>query len=349
MNAPLPQGAGRPRVLITRLSAIGDCLLTLPMLCAVRREFPQARIAWLTQASTAPLLNDHPCLDEVMQINRRWMRSPTEAWRITQQLREFAADVVLDPQGLLKSTLPGWLSGAAIRCGFAPPLGRELTHWFNNRICRPRSEHIVDQHLELLATIGITTTRVEFRLPQFEVAAEFAQQILRDVNLHQGFCLLNPAAGWESRRWPPERFGQVARELGQWGLPSLVVWGSEYERLWAETVVANSAGAARLAPATHLCTLAELTRRATFCLSGDTGPLHLAVALGVPCVGVFGGTDPQKCGPYGPIHRVARAAVLPPRNQRKTDTDAILSVTTSQVIAQCRELLETSGQHRQAS
>src|SRR5262249_14375152 len=138
-----------PRVLICRLSAIGDCILTMPLLCALRQSFPRAFLAWVVESGAAPLLQSHECLDQIIVVRKGWLRSPREVWELRQQLRALKFDTALDPQSLTKSSLVAWLSGAPRRIGFAAPRGRELSLWLNNVQIRPTASHLIDAQLQL--------------------------------------------------------------------------------------------------------------------------------------------------------------------------------------------------------
>jgi ADP-heptose:LPS heptosyltransferase len=136
-----------------------------------------------------------------------------------------------------------------------------------------------------------------------EADRESAERMIGEAGLSGGFALVNPGAGWPSKLWPAERYAAVTRHLGHaCSLPSLVVWAGPQERDWAEQIVAGSEGHARMAPNTTLTELAALTRRARLFVGSDTGPLHLAAAVGTPCVGLYGPMPAERNGPYGPGH-----------------------------------------------
>ncbi|MCI0359417.1 MAG: glycosyltransferase family 9 protein [Planctomycetaceae bacterium] len=290
----------RPRILITRLSAIGDCVQTLPVATALREHFPRAMIAWAVESAAAPLVAANRAVDRVVVVPKRMLASPAAMWRVRRDLAPLAIEIAIDPQGLSKSSAIGWLSGARRRIGFASPQGREISPWLNNQQVQPRAAHMVDRYLELLAPLGIKPAAPRFGIeidPQAEraIAPFVARRELAD-----GFAVINPGAGWDSKRWPLARFAAVAQWLGQQhGLVSVVVWGGERERAAACDVVAGAAGHAMLAPPTSLLELAALVQQARLMVASDTGPLHLAAAIGTPCVGIFGSTRREACGPYG--------------------------------------------------
>jgi ADP-heptose:LPS heptosyltransferase len=271
------------------------------------------------------------------------MKSPAIAWKLREQLRAYNFDMTLDPQSLTKSSLLARLSGAACRVGFAAPRGRELAPWLNNALLQAERSHIVDHQLDLLAALGVDDRRVEFRMPIDSAKATTIESYLRATVPDRPFVVINPGAGWESRLWPAERFGLVASFLARsYDLPAVVVWAGPQERVWAERIVQTSEGCAHLAPDTSLPELAALLSKARCYLGSDTGPTHLAAAVGTPCVSLHGTTRPEVSGPYGRQHRfvVATAAVRDRRHRRRASNEAMQTITTESVCDACRGLLD---------
>ncbi len=292
-----------PRILITRLSAIGDCILTLPLACAVRDHFPHAYLAWTVEPLAARLIGRHHCVSEFLEVPKGWMKSPRRiaAWR--HQLRQRAFDLVLDPQSLTKSSFLGWLSGAPRRIGFAAPRGRELAPWLHTELVDGQDRHLVDATLRLLLPLGVQQPAVRFDLPQDRDAEIRMEDFVCAAHLGRGFITINSAASCAARCWPASRFGRVAPFIGeQYGLPSVVTWAGPREQERAEQIVAAAGGHALLAPGTTLSELAALQRRAHLMIGSDTGPLHLAAAVGTPCLGLYGPTSARLSGPYGAAH-----------------------------------------------
>ncbi|MCY2990358.1 MAG: glycosyltransferase family 9 protein [Planctomycetota bacterium] len=331
----------RPRILITRLSAIGDCILTMPLLCALRRRFPDALLAWATQPGPAKLLQGHECLDELIVVSRGWLKSPRMIWQLRRRLRALQFDITIDPQGLTKSAVLARLSGAPRRIGFAAPRGRELSVWLNNELQRPTRSHLVDCQLDLLQTLGATPGDVRFAVPSEPAACAAMASFLANAKFSGPFAVINPGAGWDSKLWPADRFAQVAAQLGQrFGLPAVVAWGGDRERGWAAHIAAGAQGQAILAPPTTLPELAALLRKARLLVSSDSGPMHLAAAVGTPCVGLFGPTRPEDCGPYGPGHRTVQAYYQAgtSRQRRRASNDALRAISVDMVLAACEHV-----------
>lgn len=331
------------RILISRLSAIGDCVLTTPMLCALRDYFPKAHIAWVTERGPATLLDGHPAIDELVVVSKRWMKSPTEVSKLRSKLRAGCFDIAIDPQGLTKSSLISWLSGAKRRLGFCKPRGRELSRWLNTELVTPTREHLVDAQLELLKPLGIESPQVRFDLPVNSDIERKVDTMIHAAHMGCDFVALNPGAGWDSKLWSAYRYGRVARCLGErHQVPSFVLWSGERERVWAEQIVACSGGRAVLAPATTLPELASVLRRARLFVGSDTGPLHIAAAVGTPCVGLFGSTRPQDSGAYGPQHIHVQKTFQDgsSRARRRAENDAMMEIDVDGVVEACEKQLD---------
>ncbi len=330
------------RVLVVRLSAIGDVIHTLPVACALRDAFPQAGIAWVVESRAAALLRGHPAIDELVELPRGFLKSPACVWQLRRQLRHWHPDVAIDVQSLSKSAIVAWLSGARWRIGFARPEGREIAPWLNRIQVRPRAVHVVEQYLELLEPLGIVRPAVRFGIPELAGEGQAAEALIHQAGLAGGFAVLNAGSGWPSKRWPNDRFAAVACHLGEvWHLPSLVVWAGEEERRWAEAIVQGARGHAKLAPATSLRELAAVLRRARLLVSTDTGPLHLAAAVGTPCVGLYGPWPAERNGPYGRPHiAIQKIRFEGTTRQRRTAPASLMeAIDVATVCQACDALL----------
>ena len=301
------------RFLITRLSHIGDCILTLPLACALKQSFPKCHVSWVVERPTDSLLRDHSAIDELIVLPRGWRQSLPKLAKVRSQLRSLRPTVVFDPQSLTKSALLAWLSGARTRIGFRGRFGRELAPLLNNEFVQPKSTHLLDRTLELLQPLQPDTPSPIFDLQVSATAQSSMKEFLKTHHLGCRFALINPGGSWPSKRWSPRKFGRVAAYLGEaHEVPSVVVWAGDEERTWAETIVKGSRGRAVLAPKTDLRELAALSALAAFFVGGDTGPMHIAAAMGTPCIGLYGPTKPQDSGAYGPATLIG-PGVLPKR------------------------------------
>jgi ADP-heptose:LPS heptosyltransferase len=331
-----------PRILISRLSAIGDTILTLPVACALRSHFPHAYLAWVVEEKSSGVVLGHECLDEVFVLPRGWFTKPRGILAARRLLRARQFDLTIDCQGLTKSAMACWLTGAPRRIGFRGKHGRELSPWLNNELVRPTQPHVLAFSLELLAPLGIDDPPVAWRLPVDESSRQRMRRAVAALGLGDGYAVINPGATWESRLWQWDRYGSVARYLGErHQLPTLVVWGGGRERQWAEQIVRASAGHAILAPPTTLFELAALIDDGRLFLSSDTGPMHMAVALGTPSISLHGTTRAEVSGAYGPPHVAIQVEYQAGshRARRRADNRAMRLITVDMVCQQCDALL----------
>jgi heptosyltransferase-1 len=275
---------------------MGDLIHALPAAAALRRAFPHARIDWAVDTRHRELLDLVPIIDRRIAIDTSSAGSVLDAVR---ELRKSRYDVALDLQGLLKSALLARLSGAARVVGFATPLLRErLAGFCYTETAGTAAAHVIKKNLSLLKAVDVQDATIEFPLEirNPEIAAAARQRLgIRDSD---PFAIVNPAAAWPNKRWPAVYFSEVAAALKtRHGLPSIVLWGPGEERL-AQDVVGAAQGAAAVSPPTTLAELVSLTKAAAVMVSGDTGPLHVAGAVGTPLVGIYGPTNPERNGPW---------------------------------------------------
>jgi heptosyltransferase-1 len=344
-----PDRCTQPKnILLTRLSAIGDCLLTIPLAVKAKQLWPEAKLTWVVDCPAAPLLEPHPAIDEVLRIEKRWLKHPSRWSELRQELRSKNFDLVLDPQGLSKSSLLGRLSGAGLRVGFDYSQSREVAPLLATRRVRRTARHMVDTYLQLLSPwCNITPGEGEFAMPIYADSAQRAEFILRESHFTNAtggrrWVAINAGAGWPSKQWPPERFGRLAHEIQhRYGLPSLVFWAGDNEHALAEEIVEHSGGAAVAAPPTNLCELLELIRQADLLISSDTAALQIASAVKTPCVGLFGPTWADEVGPYGNKHISIQSSVLPDRKKsmRRSSNSSMNAIEISEVIRACGQLL----------
>ena len=296
------------RVLIIRLGALGDVVHTIPVAAALGRRFPDAAIDWAIDERCAALLDLVPGLDRRIVLRTR-SRATMAAWAaLRRALGEVPYDVALDVQGLGKSALVARLSGARRVVGFRPPFLRERwARWLYTETADPgRSRHVVDRNLGILGALGVADR--EWAFPIRVGASPAVDALRRRVDPTGAGCvLIDPNAAWSTKCWSPERYGATAAHVGRaHGRPCVVIWGPGDEGR-AAAVVAAAGGAATLAPPTGLVELAALLRAGALLVSGDTGPLHLAAALGTPVVGLYGPSDPARNGPWAQDDEVVSA------------------------------------------
>ena len=306
-------------IALVKLSAIGDVVHALPVAAALHAALPQARLVWIVERREAAVLRDNPALSEVVPVDTRgWRRArrPLAVAETTgalvglrRHLRASRFDVAIDLQGLVKSGVITAATGAPLRIGFTAAHCREGLNvlFTNQRVAPPpAARHIVDRYLSLVEPLGARARSVEFALPTDGAAEARIDEFLMGAGLkaRDRLVVLNPGAGRPDKRWSTASFRDLARRLaGEAGASVLVTWGPN-ELADARAIVGTEApGYATLAPPTNLDELLAVLRRASVVVAADTGPLHLAAALGTRCVGLYGPTAAERNGPYGQGHR----------------------------------------------
>ena len=313
-NQPEPAETLVPRILIVRMSSLGDILMALPTAVALRRAFPSAYLGWVVDEPFAALMSRVKEIDEVFVSpipnggKSRWTDLPrvpailTEFRALSRTLRQRRFDVVLEMQALLRSGVTAYFSRAPERIGFAD-VRREMSFLFVNRRVCPNGRHDVDRYLTMAEVLGAPRSRAiwpELTWPEDEAVAD---TLLQTVPTGHPLIALNPGASASYRRWPAERFVQAAARIHQRHAVGFVVVGSTAESGLCQRVCDQaSVPITNLAGRTSLPQLAAVLRRCTCMLTADTGPMHLAVAVGTRVVALMGPTDPALTGPYGSQH-----------------------------------------------
>ena len=364
----LPASAPRfESLLVVRLSAMGDIIHTLPAAAALRQAFPHATLGWLVEERWAELLctlrhpragrrsPQRPLVDRIHAVNTaEWRHAPFSfnTWQQMaaglSQLRGIQYDAAIDFQGAVRSALLARWSGAPIVYGSAQPRENVASMFYTRKVLlQTQGTHVVEQALALAGAVVssavvssaiIPTQTAEARV-EFPVDRDAENKIAGFTAERNEFAILNPGAGWGAKRWPVERYGQVAKELAKDGLCSLINYGPGEEEL-AVAVEAAGAGAARKIS----CSISELialTRRARLFIGGDTGPMHLAAALKIPVVAIFGPTNPARNGPFGTRSIVLRSvSSMTDHTRRPEPEQGLLEITVGEVVAATRKLLQ---------
>jgi heptosyltransferase-1 len=294
LNFPSPPA----RILIIKPSAIGDVVHALPILALLRKRWPGARISWLVTPACAGLLDNHPMLNEVIRFDRRgfgaaW-RNPLVLWRLFRfgaQLRKKRFDLVIDLQGLFRS---GWLASrtrAPVRIGFAN--AREFAPMFyTHRVPIDSVEqHAIDRYLKIAGALGCETSPVEF---PFAVGEADRAQVAQWLPAGNRYAVLLPGTNWATKRWPVERFAAVVAPLRERMGLKVVVAGAGEDAALAARIPSDL----NLVGKTNLAQLVALLERAALVIANDSGPMHIAAALGRPLVALYGPTNPVRTGPY---------------------------------------------------
>jgi heptosyltransferase-1 len=330
------------RVLITRLSAMGDVVHTWPLVAALRRAVPGAEIAWLVEEPLLPLVAGHPDVTAAIPVaTREWRRAPLAAstrhgiLAVRARIAAFAPEHAIDPQGLIKSA--GWacLAGVPDRIGFSERVRRERLAglFYTTVVASPAHlRHVVDLNLSLLTALGLVPEYGD--LPD---AGFLRAPADRGGSSDDDATALLPGAGRAGKRWDWASFAELARRLAANGARPVVVWGPGEEALAGRIAAAAGAGTA-VAPPTSLPELARLLGRSRAVVGGDTGPVHLAAALGTPTVAIHLGTDPERNGPRGRrVHIVSGARAG--SGARSARTGRLREVAVDEVQAAVEKLL----------
>ncbi|HEX7158252.1 MAG TPA: lipopolysaccharide heptosyltransferase I [Edaphobacter sp.] len=343
-------------MLIVRIGAMGDVLHAMPAAAALRQAHPEWEIGWVVEPRWLPLLRagsagargpEMPLVDRVyLAATRKWKREPFSGKTVAAirslvgGLRRERFDVCVDMQGAIRSAVIGRFAAAGRFVGPAEPRERQAQWLYSERV-QTVTRHVVEQGCELLgAAVGERLAPAEVPLP-VDATAESACSALLARLPHRGrFAVIAASAGWGAKQWPAERYGAVAKELSDAGY-GVVVNAASHDDVLAQRVVETSGGRA-VAVHASLAQLIALTRRASVVIAGDTGPLHLAAALGRPVVGIYGPTDPARNGPYGTEARVLRHVSSRTDHSRYMAAEAgLLEITPEEVIEAALELLET--------
>jgi len=337
-------------ILIVKLSAIGDVIHTLPALNALRKAYPEARITWLVEEAAYDLVKDHPALDRVLVSKRkRWLKelkSPLflnavkEIYGFIKELRDTHYDMILDFQALLKSGILIALSRGKRKIGFGKGLEHmEYSYLFlNERFPAVSMEHhALTRGLMLLNALGIPTPQIEYKLAISDHDRQKVDNLLRRYGLvNPGrFVVVNPVAKWESKLWSNDKFAQLADQIiAQYDAAIVFTGGLEDRPTICRIKAGMTAQAVNLAGETTLRMLAALYAKADVVVSTDTGPMHLAAAVGTPVVALFGPTAPWRTGPYGSGNQVITAGQgCAPCFKRKCSTcDCMALISVDQVF-----------------
>ena len=305
-----------PRVLIIKPSSLGDIVHALPVLAALRARYPFAHLAWLVSRPFAPLLDGHPLLDEVIPFDRRgygrMLRSPralADFVGFVRDLRRRRFNLVLDLQGLVRSGFLAWATGAPRRVGFDD--ARELAWLFyTQRVAGSRRDcHAVEMNLRLARAIELDVQRPAFPLGLRAQELTDARRLLDGAAGRplERFTAVLPGARWETKRWRAERFAELIERLHADGFPPCVLLGADGDRTSADRIIAAThAPTVDLVGRTSQRDLIAVLSLAELVISNDSGPMHIAAALGKPLVAIFGPTNPARTGPYSQSARVVQ-------------------------------------------
>ncbi len=338
-------------LLIVKLSAIGDVIHTLPSLAALRRLYPEAHITWVVEEAAADLVLGHPLLDRVLIFRRknwisdlrkgRFQAVRREAGEFIAQLRDRRYDLVIDFHGLLKSSFVVFLSKGKRKLGYDS--WQEMSKLFiNEKIPEDMNKHAVDRYLDFPRHLGAKPAPPEFILPALPQAETHSDALLAHHGLEKKkYIAVNPVALWETKLWDDAKFAKLADIISEKLKIPVVFTGRDKETLDKITAKMSTKGI-NIGGQTTLPELANIYKNARAVITTDSGPMHLAAAVGVPVIALFGPTDPARTGPYGAGHTVIRAGLsCSPCLLKKCATRQCMeAISPEQVFAAVEKLVD---------
>ena len=332
-------------ILVVRLGSMGDIVHTLPAVHALRASFPDARLDWVVESRWRALVEDNPDISSIVELDRA-------SWggirACISELRGAGYGAAVDFQGLYKSAVLAFFSGAKQRIGYDKSIAREggAARFYNHRVVPSAGSaaHIIDQHMALATAAGARETDRAFPLCVAPEAEEQVTRILAEKKL-SGFYVISPGGGWAGKLWPAEQYGHLHRRLAQkHGLRAVVNYGPG-ERKLAEAIRLVAHDPEPVLLSLEIPQLLAVVKRARLVVAADSGPLHLGCAMGVPVVGLYGPTDPARNGPFGAGDLVVRNARAEETTYKRSAMPApsMLSITVDQVMAAVEKRLGLPG------
>jgi len=366
------------KILLIKLSAVGDVVHTIPVLNKLRRRYPMAQLDWLVTPAIAELLRHHPAITQIIEFEREawstpWRLTPFSSFaRLAAKLRAASYDLVVDMHGQFRTAVLTFATGAPARIGFDRPRARVWDasprkfpeqarkhawqgaregSWvaYTHHIPVPTLDlHAVDRYLNVGPILGLDSEPVDFSFPIPQSAVSWVEALLAEHGADGAeIVIMAPGTIWETKHWGSEKFAEVAGHFLSKGLAVILI-GSQRERVVCEEVAALAPGVIDLAGMTALSELAALIRRSAISITNDSGPMHLAVALDRPVVSIFGPTDPVWIGPYRRTNAVLHADLeCSPCYLRKLkdchhNHACMLGVSASVVIERAERILSAS-------
>ena len=367
-DASALQSAEFSRILLIKLSGLGDVVHTLPVLVKLRARYPRARIDWLITRENAEIVRYHPALSNVVPFARGDFSKRGFRWHallafldLLKQIRRAKYDLVIDLHGQARSAFFALVSGARVRIGFDRPVKNTSRHgwrgaregsWiaYTHRIpIRTLDVHAIDRYLWIGALLGLDDNRPDFTIHLSSQTACNVQHLLEEhgVPASKALAVMAPGTIWETKRWTIEGFAAVARQFLQDGF-AVALAGAKREKARCQEIATAAPGACDLSGKTTSAELAALIQRAEVCVTNDSGAMHVAMSLGKPMVSVFGPTNPLRVGPYHRAESVVRVDLpCSPCNYRRLsqcpfDHACMKQVTSAMVVERVRRVLRTA-------
>ena len=324
------------RILIIKPSSMGDIIHALPVLATLRKCYPKAEITWIVKNKFSDLLSGNPDLTDIIPFDNN------NFLQLISILRKRDFDVALDIQGLFRSGILAYFSKASHKIGFSKINSRELSYMFyNHRVIPPqKAVHVVDKNLSLLEPLGISEFTYDFKIPISTQDLNFAKIFFASRKLvpkKDKIIMLNLGAGWPTKRWPSEKFISLADKLtGHINAKIIMSWGPQEKEI-IENIKSSENNRITIMPQSTIKQLAAIIKSCDLFVGSDTGPTHLAAALEVPVVGLYGPSDPERNGPYGTKNIIIQKDI-PCAScwKRKCDTiDCMKNISIDEVFEAC--------------
>lgn len=339
--------------LVIRLSSIGDIVHTLPAVAALGRANPLAEIHWAVEDRFSDLIKGNPYVSHLIKLDTLGWRNNlastetiAEIMRRFEELREIPYDAAIDFQGLMKSAIFAWLSHSKKRMGFSWRWLREPLAgvFYTDRVMPLNDKHVIDLNLSLVEPLGVRTSKREFPLPDRPEDREAVREQLRGLGTDE-FIIINPGGGWKSKRWAPENYGELARQLARQMPFDILVTGSEQENGLAREILSRANSPCVKWFPSSLLQFVTLARKARLLIGGDTGPLHLAAAVGTPIIAIFNSNDPrntpERNGPFNPADIILYGPKSADRAGHSKHANYLEGVTVESVVNAALRRLES--------
>lgn len=294
------------KMLIIKPSSLGDIIHSLPFLAVIKAHFSQTEIHWVVARGLHVLLENHPLISKLWVINKDSWKTMAHFRDTLREVRDLYTglgregyDVCVDLSGLLRSGVLTFASKAPIKIGFAES-DEGSPFFYTHKVKGDMTGHAIDRYLQIAQTLGCPINDIQYPMPAFDPNPQICHSLPKE------YAVIAPSAGKEANRWPARRFGELAAKLP---LPAVVICGKGDAAIADEVIAAAQGNALSLAGETSLLDLLAVIKKARFFISNDTGPMHIAAAFQVPVFALFGPANPQRTGPYGPIHTVIKTDI----------------------------------------
>lgn len=339
------------RILIIKLSSIGDVVHTLPSLNALREQFPNSQIDWLVEEEASDILVNHPMINKLwISKRKRWLGNPLNGggikgiYLLITKIREMRYDLVIDFQGLFKSGIAAFLSGGKIRLGYDKT--REFSYYFLNDRLPPFNpdSHAVDRYLSIVKNLGWKGEGVRFAIPVAHDDKERIKNLLKDRGLTdlKRTILVSPKARWNTKLWGKDKFARLCDELIERLNRNVVVLGGKTDKEYIREILSLMKNKAiDLSGQTSLRELAYLIGLSTLMVCVDSGPMHIANAVNTKVIALFGPSSPQRTGPYGNGHTIIKRELScsPCFSRDCKDIRCMKDITVEEVLEEIRSII----------